>query len=44
VKRMGGGGGKICVKYVVGRSREENWQAEEVLHVWTKREMYKAGS
>jgi len=32
---------KICVKYVVGRLSEEEWQAEDMLHVWTKRDMCK---
>ena len=32
---------KICVKYLIERSREEEWQAEDMLQVWKKREMYK---
>ena len=32
---------KICVKYFIGRLRYEEWHAEDMLHVWTKQEMYK---
>ena len=32
---------KICVKYLIERLREEEWHTDDMLHVWTKREMYK---
>jgi hypothetical protein len=31
---------KTYVKYIKGRSHEEEWYADDTLHVWTKRQMY----
>jgi len=32
---------KICVNDLIERSREEELHSEDMLHVWTKREMQK---